>query len=155
MGVHIRWVDFTGLYITLPTYVAGMVEQPTRCSISFCCLAWLWYVGKLFVQSHAHMIGKDGARAERYPKRYLNDTKNCPKAPRLTSWSQIRMLVVCRSDGLKFCALVGYILINSCEWPKHAKKQFSFQKSGWLEKPPEQRKGGTTWETTKTTSVSQ
>ena len=24
--------------------------------------------GKLFVQSLAHMIGKDGARAERYPK---------------------------------------------------------------------------------------
>ena len=66
--------------------------------------------GKLFVQSHAHMIGKDGARAERYPKRYPNDTKICPKAPRLTSWSQDRMLVVRRSDGLKFCALAGYIL---------------------------------------------
>ena len=66
--------------------------------------------GKLFVQSHAHMIGKDGARAERYPKRYLNDTKIGPKAPRLISWSQIRMLVVCHSDGLKFCALAGNIL---------------------------------------------
>ena len=66
--------------------------------------------GKLFVQSHAHMTGKDGARAERYPKRYPNDTKIFPKAPRLTSWSQNRMLVVCRSDGLKFCALAGNIL---------------------------------------------
>ena len=36
--------------------------------------------GKLFVQSHAHMIGKDGARAERYPKRYPNDTKNLSKS---------------------------------------------------------------------------
>ena len=37
--------------------------------------------GKLFVQSHAHMFVKDGARAERYPKRYPNDTKIFPKAP--------------------------------------------------------------------------
>ena len=56
--------------------------------------------GELFIQSRAHVTCKDGARAERYPKRYPNDTKIFPKAARVTDWSQNRrnrwwMLVVC------------------------------------------------------------
>jgi hypothetical protein len=30
--------------------------------------------GELFIQSRTHMTCKDGARAERYPKRYPNET---------------------------------------------------------------------------------
>ena len=41
-----------------------------------------------------------------------SNTKIFPKAPRVTDWSQNRpnrwwMLVVCFSDGLKFCASAG------------------------------------------------
>ena len=104
MGVHIRWVDFTGLYITLPTRHAGAANS-MQYLVLLPSLALVDH-GKLFVQSHAHMIGKDGAHAERYP----NDIQIFPKALRLTSWSQNRMLVVCRSDGQKFCALAGNIL---------------------------------------------
>ena len=36
---------------------------------------------ELFIQSRTHVAGKDGARAERYPKRYPNDTKSVQKRP--------------------------------------------------------------------------
>ena len=36
---------------------------------------------ELFTQSRTHVTCNDEARAERYPKRYLNDTKKNPKAP--------------------------------------------------------------------------
>ena len=45
---------------------------------------------ELFAQSRTHVTCKDGARAERYPKRCPNDTKIFPKAPRVTDWSQNR-----------------------------------------------------------------
>ena len=65
--------------------------------------------GELLVQSRTHVTCKDGAHAERYPKRYPNDIKIFPKAPRVNDWSQNMwwMLVVCCSDGLKFCAPAG------------------------------------------------
>ena len=46
--------------------------------------------GELFTQSRMHVTCKDGAGAERYPKRCPNDTKIFPKAPRVTDWSQNR-----------------------------------------------------------------
>ena len=63
--------------------------------------------GELFTQSRAHVTCNDEARAERDPKRYLNDTKNFSESARETDWSHKRpnrwwMLVVCCSDGLKF-----------------------------------------------------
>ena len=65
---------------------------------------------KLFTQFRARVTCKDGACAERYPKRYPNDSQIFPKAPQVTNWSQSRpnrwvMLVVCCSDGLNFAQL--------------------------------------------------
>ena len=40
--------------------------------------------GKLFIQSRTHVIGKDGAPAEGYPKRYSNLFKSAPADPLVT-----------------------------------------------------------------------
>ena len=53
MGVHIRGVDFTGLYVTLPTYMPEAANSMQYLAL----LPSLALVdrGKLFVQSHAHI----------------------------------------------------------------------------------------------------
>ena len=43
--------------------------------------------GELFTQSRMHVTCKDGARAERYPKRCPNDAKIFAKAARVIDWS--------------------------------------------------------------------
>ena len=74
--------------------------------------------GQLFVQSRARMICKDGACAERYPKRdperYPKDIQNLFKsAPADQLVTKQDVGIVCRRDRLRFYALAGCILKNT------------------------------------------
>ena len=80
------------------------------------------------------------------PKRYSNLTNSAPADQPVTK--QDGGSVSSYSERLKFFALARYIFkLAAVSGQTHAKHQFFFQKTCWLERQPEQRKGGSTWET--------
>ena len=103
MGVPMRRVDCNYMTLHYCTHLGGLLKLGTnyrQCRHAGEANSMQYLVllpglaladrSKLFIQSRAHVTCKDGARAERYPKRYPNDTKIFPKAPRVTDWSQNR-----------------------------------------------------------------
>ena len=89
MGVPMRRVDCNYMTLHYCTHLGGLLKLGTnyrQCRHAGEANSMQYLVllpglaladrSKLFIQSRAHVTCKDGARAERYPKRYPNDKRD-------------------------------------------------------------------------------